>query len=196
MLVENREDTIYWHWTSDGEYTTKSAYNIQFQGAFSKLKIMPIWKAKVESKCRFFAWTLLHKKILTTNNLMKRHWPNDPICKLCGVEPETPTHLCKDCVFSKQVWSLLKQWLQLSLFDSVATNGSLHNYWRRCLKKIEKNQRKVFDDVMIYFWWNIWKERNRRTFQNTVLQPRQVALLCKEEIEQNQLATRSNAQVN
>jgi hypothetical protein len=82
------------------------------------------------------------QKILTANNLMKRHWPNDPICKLCGVEPETPTHLCKDCVFSKQVWSLLKQWLQLSLLDSVATNGSLHNYWRRCLKKIEKKPKE------------------------------------------------------
>ena len=107
------EDSIYWRWTSDGEYTAKSAYNIQFQGAFNKLKLMPIWKAKAEPKCRFFAWTLLHKKILTANNLPKRHWPHDPICKLCGCEPETPTHLCKDCFFSKQVWSILKQWLGL-----------------------------------------------------------------------------------
>jgi hypothetical protein len=48
MLVENREDTIYWCWTSDGEYMTKSAYNIQFQGAFSKLKNY----ADLESKGR------------------------------------------------------------------------------------------------------------------------------------------------
>jgi hypothetical protein len=53
-LVENKEDTIYWQCTSDGKYTTKSAYNIQFQGTFSKLRIMPIWKAKAEPKCRFF----------------------------------------------------------------------------------------------------------------------------------------------
>jgi hypothetical protein len=32
---------------------------------------------------------------------------------------------------------------------------------------------------MLYFWWNIWKEWNRRTFQNKTLQPKQVALLCK-----------------
>jgi hypothetical protein len=86
----------------DGEYTTKSTYCIQFQRTFSKLKIMPIWKAKAEPKCNFFAWTLMHKKILTANNLMKHYWPNDPICKLCGSDPETLTHLCKDCVFSKQ----------------------------------------------------------------------------------------------
>jgi len=54
QLVDNREDSIYWRWTSYGEYTTKSAYNIQFQGAFSKLRFMSIWKAKAEPKCRCF----------------------------------------------------------------------------------------------------------------------------------------------
>jgi hypothetical protein len=70
-LQENMEDSIRWCWTTDGEYTAKSAYLIQFQGTFSKLKLMPIWKAKAEPKCGFFAWMLLHKKILTANNLIK-----------------------------------------------------------------------------------------------------------------------------
>jgi hypothetical protein len=51
----------------------------------------------------------------------------------------------------------------------------------------------MFDGVMIYFWWNIWKERNRRTFQNKNLQLEEVAYLCKEEVEQYQSATRSYA---
>jgi hypothetical protein len=50
---------------------TQSAYQIQFEGTFSKIKIMPIWKAKAEPKCHCFAWTLLHKKILAANNLTK-----------------------------------------------------------------------------------------------------------------------------
>ena len=61
-LIENTEDSIRWRWMVDGEYTAKSAYCIQFQDTFSKLKLQPIWKAKAEPKCRFFAWTLLHKK--------------------------------------------------------------------------------------------------------------------------------------
>jgi len=176
-----------------GEYTAKSTYCIQFQGTFSKLKLQPIWKAKAEPKCRFFAWTLLHKKILTANNLIKRNWPNDPVCKLCGIDPETPTHLCKDCTFSRQVWSFIKRWFSLSVIDTVGMIGSLHKYWRKCRIKTDKDQRKVFDGIMIYFWWNLWKERNRRTFQNKSLQPSQVALLCKEDIEQYQLATRFHA---
>ena len=73
QLDASREDNIIWRWTTDGEYTSKSAYHIQFEGPYNKLRIMPIWKARAEPKCRFFAWTLLHKKILTANNLIKRH---------------------------------------------------------------------------------------------------------------------------
>ncbi|WVZ95321.1 hypothetical protein U9M48_041103 [Paspalum notatum var. saurae] len=77
-----REDEIRWRWTPDGEYTTKSAYLAQFHGSMPRLRLLPIWKAKTEPKCRFFAWTLLHRKILTANNLLRRGWLHDPICKL------------------------------------------------------------------------------------------------------------------
>lgn len=50
-LMEGTEDTITWRWTENGEYTTKSAYHVQFEGSFSRLKIMPIWKAKAKPKC-------------------------------------------------------------------------------------------------------------------------------------------------
>ena len=134
---------------------SKSAYRIQFEGSYIKLWIMPIWKARAEPICRFFTWTLLHKKILTANNLIKRNCPNDPICKLCGVDPENPTHLCKGCPFSKQVWSILKTWFGLSTIDTVGDNGSLHGYRRRCRLRIDKPHRRNFDGLMIYFWWNI-----------------------------------------
>jgi hypothetical protein len=54
QLQENMEDSIRWRWTTDREYTAKSAYLTQFQGTFSKLKLTHIWKAKAEPKCRFF----------------------------------------------------------------------------------------------------------------------------------------------
>ena len=84
----------------------------------------------------------------------------------------------------------LKQWLNLSVLNTVGMNGSLHNYWRKYCSKFQRRQRKNIDGIMIYFWWNVWKEWNRRTFQQKSQQPLQVALLCKEDIQQYQLATR------
>jgi hypothetical protein len=122
------EDHIKWRWTQNGEYTTKSAYRIQFEGTFSKMKITTIWRAKAEPKCRFFTWIFLHKKILTANNLIKRGWTDDPICKLCGITQETPTHLCKDCPFAKEVWELVKQWAVPAEISTVSSSGSLYKF--------------------------------------------------------------------
>jgi hypothetical protein len=67
--------------------------------------------------------------------------------------------------------------------------GSIHSYWRKCRIKFSNRQRKNFDGIIIYFWWNIWKERNRRAFQQTSLQANQVASLCKDDIQRFQFAT-------
>jgi hypothetical protein len=53
-LNDTADDDITWRWTADGVYTTRSAYQVQFVGVFSRIKITPIWKAKAEQKCRFF----------------------------------------------------------------------------------------------------------------------------------------------
>jgi hypothetical protein len=70
--------------------------------------------------------------------------------------------------------------------------GSLHSYLRKCRSRFDKDQTRAFDGIIIYFWWNVWKKWNRRTFQNKTLQPSQVALLCKEDLEYYQLVTRAN----
>lgn len=174
-------DKIRWRWTSDGEYSTKSAYLAQFHGSFAKLKLSPVWKAKTEPKCRFFAWTLLHNKILTANNLQKRGWNNDPICKLCKREPETVGHLAKDCIFTKSCWSWLSSWYNLSSLPKLDQCSSVYGWWRKCRLKVEKTARKEFDGLCIYFWWEIWKERNRRIFHGLEKSEREVANFVKED---------------
>jgi hypothetical protein len=106
----------------------KSAYRIRFQGQLKKLSITPIWKARTEPKYRIFAWILLHRRILTADNLEKRGWPNDPLYKLCNLEPETPTHLCKDCTYTKAVWDRLQGWFLSNTYPPTvhrlqSTNG-------------------------------------------------------------------------
>jgi hypothetical protein len=95
---------------------------------------------------------------------------------------------------SQRERSQLKSWLQLSVLDSVPMTGSIHRYWRKCRVKFDKRQRKTFDGIIIYFWWNIRKERNRRTFQQKGLQANQVASLCKDDIHRYQFATRPATQ--
>jgi len=47
--------------------------------------------------------------------------------------------------------------------------------WHRCRAKIVKAVRRYFDGMVIFFWWNIWNECNRRTFQQLTKEPLEVA---------------------
>jgi hypothetical protein len=105
-------------------------------------------KPKTEPKCWLFAWTSLHKRIITANNLSKRGWRNDAICKLCRSNPETPTHPCKDCPFTKEACSFIKQWFGFSILNTVNMTGSLHKFWHKYRIKFDKNQRRYFDGNM------------------------------------------------
>lgn len=181
--LNDSDDTISWRWTADGQYTTSSAYQIQFATNFSKMKISPIWKAKAEPKCRFFAWTLLHKRVLTADNLQKRGWPSNPICCLCNSSPETSVHLCKDCTFTEKVWDKIMNWTNLSFLQGTQNSGSLYTWWKSLRNRCSKDTRKFFDGLMIYFWWHIWLERNRRVFQGQQRDIEQVAFSIKEVFE-------------
>jgi hypothetical protein len=65
-------DSITWKWTPYGNYSTRSAYRIQFKGSVAKFPRDHIWKAQTENKCKVFTWILIHGKILTANNLQKK----------------------------------------------------------------------------------------------------------------------------
>jgi hypothetical protein len=107
-LDPSQQDTISWLWTASGCYTAKSAYKAQFIGPFSSFATTKVWKADVEPKCTIFSWLVLHGRILTADRLADRGWPHDPIYQLCA--PESACHLCKDCPFTVQVWSLVHAW--------------------------------------------------------------------------------------
>jgi len=177
---EGEEDQIRWGWTTDGMYSTSSAYNIQFASTFSKLNFSPIWKAKAEPKGKFFAWTLLHKRILTADTLQKRGWRCNPCCSLCHNALETPSHLCKDYVFSKQVWTVLLTWGGFAQLNNVQIQGSIYKWWKIQRNKIQKDQRRRFDGRCVFYWWNLWVERNNRIFKGQASSVEQVAFLIKD----------------
>lgn len=54
--------------------------------------------------------------------------------------------------------------------------------------KVPKQERRRFNGVVIYIVWNLWKERNRRIFENVHKTAQQVASMTKEDIVQRHRA--------
>jgi hypothetical protein len=142
-----------------------------------------IWNAKAEQKSKMFVWILLQNKILTADNLAKRSWPHNPACILCDQEFETAVHLCKDCIFTKEVWMHLSRWLQFQSLPVFAQFRTISGWWRASSNAVDRTLRRTFNGIVITFWWFIWKERNRRTFQNIKEDALQIARSIKEHVD-------------
>lgn len=97
-------------------------------------------------------------------------WPHQASCPLCNGPPETGHHLCLLCPFVQMVWLQL----QVSTWEyfmiprhAVPTNfDSIKDWWEAAAISVHKSQRRKFNGIAIYIMWNLWKERNRRVFEN------------------------------
>jgi hypothetical protein len=149
------------------------------------LAITPIWKATAEPKCKIYAWILLQRKILTADNLAKRGWPHDPLCKLCHVAPETPVHLCKKIVVTLLfiVWDQIIRWFELQRLPPISATNSIYSWWKKCRRQVDREHTAAFDGLVLHFLCNIWKERNRCTFQQVAKLPLDVAYLIKKDLQ-------------
>jgi hypothetical protein len=104
VQLSEDKDAIAWKWTSSGDYSAASAYDIRFLGAVRAFRASTIWKASTEPRCRSFAWLALQGKAPTGDNLMKKNWPCSPHCSLCYCQEETNDHILTECNFTEAVW--------------------------------------------------------------------------------------------
>lgn len=164
VQLSQDEDSISWKWTTHGIYTSKSAYVIQFTGAFCSFNAQAIWRAQSEGKHRVFAWLLVQNKILTADWLLTRNWSCNPMCVLCDQLPETVVHLCLTCVFAREGWVRFAA-RSGGRIRVLEFGVSMEMWWNSSLAGLSRKDRRWMAVVLIYIPWGIWKERNRRIFE-------------------------------
>jgi hypothetical protein len=106
----------------------------------------------------------------------------------CGLEAETIYHLCLSCPFSDEVLSLLADWNGIPAASFGSSSISLDAWWGHFLHASAKESRRSFSGLIIYDFWNVWKERNRRIFQHRSLLPSEAAFLAHQDLSQCRLA--------
>ncbi|WVZ95115.1 hypothetical protein U9M48_040917, partial [Paspalum notatum var. saurae] len=164
-LVHDTEDRIIWRFNAFGTYSTASAYRVQFAGHTGLNLKSLIWKPWGPSKCKTFAWLIIRNRVWTSDRLAARGWPHNPTCQLCRQHPETAHHLIVECRYSRRIWEAIASWLSIAPLDPASwpNSKSVKQWW--LMVDSSAVPKKGTCSLLLLIVWQIWLERNTRTFQ-------------------------------
>lgn len=155
---------------------------MQFAGSTLSALSTILWRAETEPKCRFLAWLVINGKAPTADNLAKKNWPH-PMYPLCLCMQETNEHLSSQCNYTEATWARIASQLQLPQDCRSYNPQGLVNWVYSVKKSRPKSEQKKLIGVLLTFWWHLWKERNRRIFENQETSHVQLANLVVDEIK-------------
>ncbi|XP_012072790.1 uncharacterized protein LOC105634534 [Jatropha curcas] len=157
------EDKLIWHWTTDGKYTTKSAYhlarNLVFRGQTAAHNVIwkCIWELQVPPKVSHFLWRACHDILPSKSRLHLKGLNIDDRCLACG-EEETDVHALVGCPVAVSCWSVWRQWSQGFAAEDFIDWLSL--VWNRG-EMVDRVEAAVIV-------WNIWNYRNKRLWSGVL----------------------------
>jgi zinc-binding in reverse transcriptase len=146
-----------WSLTKDGYYS-KSAYDrITHPGVQQLYPTIP-WKLGIPGKVKMFLWLLSRDILLTNRNLQRRDWPCGDRCVLClAALEEDANHIFFICPYARRIWNDI---LPSNFITQKTFSDLTHGIMKAHTTGIKQEQ------LMTAACWNIWKEHNRRIFQD------------------------------
>ncbi|KVH96764.1 Endonuclease/exonuclease/phosphatase [Cynara cardunculus var. scolymus] len=160
----NRID-FSWRWALDSHgtlpvssmraaYDDLSLHQVSFQTSW--------WVNWVPTKINILAWRLLHKRLPTKNNLIKRGVVClSSLCPLCECAEEDEEHLFIGCSISRQLLKDLCIWWKVD----IGQVNSIGNLLDRSSEVAATSMcKKAFIGVVYGFFWIIWILRNHKIF--------------------------------
>ncbi len=166
VRIGQGNDGVVWRWDAKGFFTVKSAYAVLSDGGLRDHCSNHLWSLRLPTKVHILVWLVLKKRLLTTDNLLKRGWTGNTLCVLCGVIPETVDHLFTKCVFTRFVmWKVSED---LGSEDSGDDTKSLWEKW------MSRGGTRSSDSNLVCLstiWWAIWSIRNKVIFQHSATDP-------------------------
>jgi hypothetical protein len=159
-----------WSWTLDTVhgYSVREAYRFlaSFRDQSVRNCVDNVWHRHIPTKVPLFVWRLLRNRLPTRGNLLRRNivQANNSMCVIGCEVVETTRHLFLSCGNYCILWSLISEWLGLYL---VHHNDLQQHYHQFChMAGLPRSTHAYFTVIWYASVWVIWKDRNKRIFQN------------------------------
>jgi hypothetical protein len=162
-----------WGWGKSGFYSVAQGY-ISLQSPQALIEsVIPwkqIWDPLGLPKVNFFCWVLMHKKLLTGENLTKRGIIGPHRCPMCCNAPETTDHLFVDCHFAQEVWKISLQGLNVTTLNHISVVNLFSSWKARYPQETQSspNWKRIWQAIPKYICWKLRLARNDQIFNNTL----------------------------
>jgi hypothetical protein len=157
-------DRLCWRGRETKRFTVKDFYSHICPSSYVLFPWKSIWKEKVPPRIAFFSWTAALGKLLTIDNLRKRHLIIVDWCCLCKSSGESVDHLLLHCSLAWELWSMV-----FGLFGVcwVMPGQVLQLWagWQICVG--DTKNLVVWRMVPHCVMWCLWRERNARHFEDS-----------------------------
>eukprot|EP00253_Pinus_taeda_P013290 PITA_13290 len=162
------DDKFVWD-PNGGSYTVKEGYKALQNSTTSNNWHLykTAWRTESLPKVKLFNWTLLHGKILTSENLRKKGIQGPSICCMCRGAEERSDHLFIDCPVARSCWKLITS--PLNIGDLPNQISLLQKGWGKSFPYANKNMnlaKRMWNNIPSNLCWQIWIARNKCIFNN------------------------------
>ena len=104
---ERGQDQIFWSASNTGNFIVRSAYHYLAGSRHDDkdLNWFLTWRWKGPQAICVFIWTVLHDRLKTKRELMRRHLVSNGYCDRCGLDLESTLHVLRDCPMTQRIWN-------------------------------------------------------------------------------------------
>lgn len=159
LPVEDVPDRLNWHHAIDGVMTSKLAYTF-LDGTGNKIPWHKlVWNVYTPPTRSFIAWTWIHDKLPTDDNLRKRGCFVLSMCCFCNKHAESSNHIFLSCPVTFQLWDWIMKGTGMNLDCSSCLTLLLDR-----VGVGSKMVQQVLNSVVLHTIWSIWLEGNEWYF--------------------------------
>ena len=155
-------DVMLWFHSPQNGFMVRSFYRHLVRIGGCSFPWKSIWKSKAPPRVSFFIWVAALGKILTAENLQRRHIILVSWCCLCKMDGESVDHLLLHCPFSREIWDMF-----FALFGvHWVMPGKilvLLACWQGCFGR--HRHYVIWKCIPHCLMWCLWHERNSRQFE-------------------------------
>jgi hypothetical protein len=159
--LTDHKDEIMWKWEVNGQFSVASTYNCQFHGVMSKFPAPAIWRSLCEPRSKIFSKLVMHNKVLTADNMLKKSWPCNPNCALCFCMEETTSHLLTECNFTEATWNFTAGTFDLPNYQTMAATGGPEQWLNHLQKMGSKQTRRKMLEFWLLSGGSYWKKETK-----------------------------------